>query len=309
MEFLKQAEDYVKRLEAKIAQLEKENEEKEKEIRRLSVAAPPPATTTTSSSTTPATTTTTTTSSPTAKPTSAATTTTSSLEGLEGPRVRLPIPRIPSKTEKEQLCVWEDDPALGKKAPSLKNLKYFGGSEPVAGKPLVVTFFSKLNKGDFSTLSVLSELQIKYGDRVQFLGVSRDAEEEDAAKFGKKYHGKSFAELSGPNGEPGLTVYITYPLAFDPGEVFNTEMKAVMRKAVVGVGLVILIDADNVIRWYEYYVRGFNPMGQFIEQLELLLAGKPLISNGPNTTSVTKEEAATIPDDIDPFVKKGSGNY
>jgi hypothetical protein len=48
----------------------------------------------------------------------------------------------------------------------------------------------------------------------------------------------------------------------------------------VGVGHSYLIDGAGTIVWRERYTRGFSPMGQMLEQIERLKAGKPLITNG-----------------------------
>jgi len=306
MDFLRQAEEYVKKLEARIAALERENEEKDKEIRRLSMpsgAAPAPAA---AAEAAPA---------AAAAPSAAAPAEgpkLGTLEGLEGARVKIPGKRPDNTPEEEQSAtVFDDDVALGKPAPSTSALKFFNG-EPVSltsGKPTVITFFSKLNKGDFGTLSVMSEMQQELGDRVQFLGVSRDGEEEDVAKFAKKYHGRHFSEFSGPNGEPGVTVYTTYPLAFDADDAFNNELKVTMRKGVVGVGMTILVDGEGKIRWYETYFRGRPIKNQLPEQIDNLLLGKPLLSNGSApAVEVVEETAGAIPDDVDVFAK-GKGNY
>jgi len=294
MEFLKQAEDYVKSLEAKIERLEKENAAKDQEIRRLSVAggkAPAAA-------------------APAAQPAEVPKAAEGGAKkaGLEGiNRINIPKYREPTEQEKETLTVYEDDAALGQKAPAMKSLKWFNGDavEFGQGKPVVITFFSKLNKGDFGTLSLLSEISQEFLGKVQFAGVSRDGEEEDVSKFAGKYHGKHFDELTSPDGNAGLTVYMTFPLAFDESGNFNAQLKQVMKKGTVGVGMTILVDGEGNIRWYEQFVRGYNPMNQLTAQIRNLLEGKPLISNGAAPAVQVVEESVDLPDDVDPFAKTG----
>ena len=48
----------------------------------------------------------------------------------------------------------------------------------------------------------------------------------------------------------------------------------------MGVGHSYLIDGAGTIVWRERYTRGFSPMGQMLEQVERLVAGKALVSNG-----------------------------
>lgn len=290
MEFLKQAEDYVKELEAKIERLEKDNAAKDQEIRRLSVAG----------GKAPA--------APAADAPGASTEAPKKGQWEGFTRITMPTYKEPTAQEKETLQVYEDDPALGVTAPKMTRLQWFNG-EPVEfgeGKPVVITFFSKLNKGDFGTLSLLSEISREFEGKVLFAGVSRDGEVEDVSKFAGKYHGKYFGELQSPDGQPGLTVYMTFPLAFDEAGGFNSQLKQVMKKGTVGVGMTILVDAEGKIRWYEQFVRGFNPMGQLTTQIRNLLEGKELISNGPAPeVQVIEESAGDIPDDVDPFAKTG----
>lgn len=303
----------MKDLEFKIAALEKENAEKEVEIKRLlaareeaSAAAPAAAVPAAAK----------TVEQPAASNAAGKTAAPPSLEepkAKKGPwegftRIQIPKPRNTTQQEKDSLTVYEDDPALGKTAPLMTRLKWFNGEavEFGQGKPVVITFFSKLNKGDFGTLSLMSEYSLLFKDEVLFAGVSRDGEEEDVSKFAGKYHGKYFDELQTPDGKPGLAVYSTFPLGFDQGDGFNQQLKQVMRKGTVGVGMTVLVDAQGVIRWYEQFVRGINPMGQLQQQIQNLIDGKPLVTNGPAPeTQVIEESAGDIPDDVDPFAKTG----
>ena len=288
MEFLKQAEDYVKDLEMKIAQLEKENAAKDQEIKRLMAGGKPAPKTEES---TPA----------------AGAAVATAPGGGRYTRISVPKYKEPTQQEKDALTVYEDDPALGQKAPGLQDIDFCNGGpvEIGKGKPVVITFFSKLNKGDFGALSLLSEIQEEFKDQVDFCAIGRDGEKDDVFKFPGKYHGKYFDELQSPDGKPGLTVYMNFPLGFDESGNFNTQLKKVMKKGTVGVGLTVLIDGEGTIVWYEQFVRGLNVMGQLQTQIRLLLEGKPLLSNGPAPEEQVQEEAVDVPDDVDPFAKTG----
>ena len=172
----------------------------------------------------------------------------------------------------------------------------------------VVTFFSKLNKSDFSTLTVLSELseQDKFKDSTQFLAISRDGEKRDVERFIEKFQDKFMAELQAPNGDAGVTVKAHFPLGFDAESKVNKEFKAIAKKAVIGVGFTFIIDQEGVIRWYEQFVRGVNPMAQFETQLENIVNKTALVSNGkmPELEEEEEEELEGGADiDIDPFGK------
>mmetsp|Transcript_15315 Transcript_15315/g.17329 ORF Transcript_15315/g.17329 Transcript_15315/m.17329 type:complete len:221 (+) Transcript_15315:64-726(+) len=213
-----------------------------------------------------------------------------------------------------EFMVYADDPCLGQKAPSLASLKFHNGDafDVGAGKVTVITFFSKLNKSDFSTLSVLSEVATseEYKDKVQFVGISRDGEERDVVRWFEKFQDKHMAELQAPDGSAGVTVSAKFPLAFDEESKVNKAYKDVAKKAVVGVGFTFIVDKEGVIRWYEQFVRGVNPMGQFHDQLKNIVEGTPLISNG-NMPEIEEEEVeggdGIIPVDADPFA--GGGGY
>lgn len=156
----------------------------------------------------------------------------------------------------------------------------------------VVTFFSKLNKSDFSTLTVLSELseQDKFKDNTQFLAISRDGEKRDVERFLEKFQDKFMAELQAPNGDAGVTVKAHFPLGFDAESKVNKEFKALAKKAVIGVGFTFIIDQEGIIRWYEQFIRGVNPMGQFETQLEHVINKTALVSNGKMPEIEEEEE-------------------
>jgi hypothetical protein len=61
-------------------------------------------------------------------------------------------------------------------------------------------------------------------------------------------------ELTAPNGKPGLTVYMTFPLGFDPEGGFNAQLKQAMRKGTVGVGMTVVVDKDGKICWYVFFL-------------------------------------------------------
>jgi hypothetical protein len=210
-----------------------------------------------------------------------------------------------------ELIVYDDDAALGKPAPSFATLKFHNGAafEP-RGKVTVVTFFGNLNKADYVTLSVLSDLYQKVKSKAQFVAISRDNEDEDVAKWLKKYNGTFMAEQKGPKGEVGITSRCDFQMAYDAGSAVNSGFKQAMKKAVVGVGMTIVIDAAGKIAWYESFVRGVNPAGQFEYQLLALIMGKPLIKNGP-APEIEEEEVeggGEIVGDVD-VLATGGGSY
>lgn len=173
-----------------------------------------------------------------------------------------------------------------------------------ANKALLITFFSKLNKSDFPTFTVLNDLLEKeeFKGKLDILAISRDNEPSDVEKFPGKYKNVHKAEITGPNGEAGCTIKFDYPLAFDKDSKVNGEFKKLAKKGVIGVGMTFIVK-DGKIKWFEYFVRGSNPMNQFEAQLKNILEGKELISNGkmPVVEDQVLEDAGTVPVDVDPF--------
>lgn len=172
----------------------------------------------------------------------------------------------------------------------------------MSGKALIITFFSKLNKSDLPTLSVINSIQEKeeFKGKVCILGISRDKEESDVVKFPGKFKNKFMAEITGPNGEAGYEMKFDYPLAFDEGHKFNTELKKLAQKGSLGVGASFIVK-DGKVCWFEYFVRGSSPMNQFETQLKNILEGKPLVSNGKMPVVEIQELEGTVPADADPF--------
>ena len=74
-------------------------------------------------------------------------------------------------------AVFDDDVFLGADAPSLDSLDFVQGEKPDGEKVYVVTFWSKLNKGDFATLVWMQEnIANKFADHgVTVVAVCRDA--------------------------------------------------------------------------------------------------------------------------------------
>ena len=177
--------------------------------------------------------------------------------------------------------VYADDGCIGKSAAGLLDgLDYFHQADKAAvvgnGKPTVVFFWAKFAKGDFATVNVFSYVARSHPD-VQVVGVSCDPHKADAEKYMAKV-GVFQKEL----GTSGLTPEADCALAYDPERVVKERFLAATAPSstTVGVGHSYLIDGAGTIVWRERYTRGFSPMGQMLEQVERLVAGKALVSNG-----------------------------
>lgn len=217
---------------------------------------------------------------------------------------------------KSEMIVYDDDPALGTDCPNLKSIELTSNEKIEIGRGnlTVITFYSKLNKSDFPTLSYLSRLKQKYGKYgVDFLGISRDSSESMPGDFLKKYQGKYMAESSVLD-EDLKTVNITFPLGFDKDSAYNEKIKVALRRSLAPVGLVIIVGQTGKIEWFEYFVRGVNPAKQFQAQLSnILKSSKAQLVNGNQPKFVDGEEDDNIeikaPDNLDFLGINSCGGY
>ena len=177
--------------------------------------------------------------------------------------------------------VYDDDGCIGKPAAGLlEGLDYFHQADKAVeignGQPAVVFFWAKFAKGDFATVNVFSYVARSHPD-VQVVGVSCDPHKADAEKYMAKV-GVFQKEL----GTSGLTPEADCALAYDPDRAVKERFLAATAPSstTVGVGHSYLIDGAGTIVWRERYTRGFSPMGQMLEQIERLKAGRPLVANG-----------------------------
>ena len=193
-----------------------------------------------------------------------------------------------ARLDKSKYTIWDDDAALGAKAPSLENLKWKkDGPYNYGDKPItVVGFWAKFAKGDYTTLNAWNFLQRKYADKgVQFVGVSRDIKEADCDKFISRL-GSFLREL----GEKGITTCTAYPLAYDPERALGDTFQKLSQIMSLPVGMCYVVDAQGVIQWREQFSRGGSPMAQLEGQLDLLVEGKPVAKLNGNEPEEEEEE-------------------
>lgn len=200
---------------------------------------------------------------------------------------------------------YSDDKALGVSMPDLSTLKWLQGEAPASGKPLVVLFWAKYAKGDYKHLTNFSHLADKTSG-AQFVGVSCDAEEADAAKLLTKF-GSPLLEQNIPVFECG------FPLAFDADKVVGKAFQALSGLNMMSAGMAYIVNAEGTIVWREGFTSSWLlENGQFPEQLALLLEGKDLVDNGaaPDEDEGEVDEEANItvttgPDPSEMFAETG----
>lgn len=174
------------------------------------------------------------------------------------------------------LRVYADDSALGKSAPSLETLVYVKG-EPVqlgGGKNTLVLFWAKFAKGDYGTVCSVSDLQAQFPE-LQVVGISADPEQEQVESFVKKL-GTAMPEINVPE------LKADFALAYDPDKKVKTAFQKATGLVSVGASACFLVDGSGTIVWREQFSQGhLLEKGQITEQTRRLLAGEPLLSNGP----------------------------
>eukprot|EP00729_Bicosta_minor_P031158 gene31158-24929_t len=158
--------------------------------------------------------------------------------GSVDPAVRAEALKVPEEgdvpTLGEKHIIYDDDAAIGKKAPTLGTLDYIKG-EPVVmgkGKPVCIVFWSKAYKGDYTTLRDVSKIHDVFGDDIQFLGIGIDPTKADAESFLKKI------------GTKMPEIYIKQPLKVNFPLAYDTELE--LKGAYKATGEMLSLGASAV---------------------------------------------------------------
>ena len=135
---------------------------------------------------------------------------------------------------------------------------------------------------------------------VPVVGVSCDAEEADA----RKLLGKAGTEMAEQNI---LAFKCDYAMAHDAGKKFNEALLNVQGDdrdvTSIGAGLCFIVQEGKIV-WKEQFSSSWAlGQGQFIGQLENVIAGKPLQDNGANPEQKQEEEVTA--DFVDDFASGG----
>jgi len=194
---------------------------------------------------------------------------------------------VPTLAEKH--IIYDDDAAIGKKAPTLGTLDYIKG-EPVVmgkGKPVCIVFWSKAYKGDYTTLRDVSKIHDVFGDDIQFLGIGIDPTKEDAESFLKKIGTKM------PEIYIKQPLKVNFPLAYDTELELKGAFKATAEMLSLGASAVFLVDGDRRIVWREQFAPAPGHMvakGLLQEQCRRLILGEALVSCGARPVEEEEEE-------------------
>ena len=194
---------------------------------------------------------------------------------------------VPTPGEKH--IIYDDDEAIGKKAPTLGTIEYIQG-EPVVmgkGKPVCIVFWAKAYKGDYTTLRDVSKIADLFGDDIQFLGLGIDSAKEDSESFLKKIGTKM------PEIYIKQPLQVNFPLAYDTDLELKGAYKATGKMLSLGASAVFLVGGDRTIVWREQFAPAPGHTvfkGQLQEQCRRLILGETLVSNGNRPVESEEEQ-------------------
>eukprot|EP01065_Artemidia_motanka_P052836 TRINITY_DN963_c0_g1_i1.p2 TRINITY_DN963_c0_g1~~TRINITY_DN963_c0_g1_i1.p2 ORF type:complete len:212 (+),score=96.28 TRINITY_DN963_c0_g1_i1:70-705(+) len=181
-----------------------------------------------------------------------------------------------------EYMTYDDDKCMGQTAPSteLGDFIRYPDMEQYRmdlhpGKVNVVHFMCKFEKGAYSTNEEMTQMQEKYGDRIQVVGLSTDPDRGTVEKWLEKTKKGQVTDLN--TGKP---FRLDFDVAWDDGKkTFG------MYRALCGGKLTtyhaFIVNLEGKIVWHQQFSQMCPPSkALFQQQLENVLEGKPLISNG-----------------------------
>eukprot|EP01116_Phalansterium_solitarium_P009135 TRINITY_DN23169_c0_g1_i1.p2 TRINITY_DN23169_c0_g1~~TRINITY_DN23169_c0_g1_i1.p2 ORF type:complete len:216 (+),score=85.52 TRINITY_DN23169_c0_g1_i1:26-649(+) len=178
-------------------------------------------------------------------------------------------------TKMTDFTTYDDDPILGKAAPSFASLKLVRG-EPAQfeNRTVALLIWAKFDKGvSPQCLDTFNAVAKKYPG-ITFVAVSVDPAEADAARYFEK-------------GAP-----VDYPVYWDDSKTLANSLKELLEAAALGVPYAFIFSAEGKVIWAEQFSQFLNPIEKstVLKQLEKIAAGEPLISNGKRPVKEVIEE-------------------
>eukprot|EP01065_Artemidia_motanka_P052838 TRINITY_DN963_c0_g1_i3.p2 TRINITY_DN963_c0_g1~~TRINITY_DN963_c0_g1_i3.p2 ORF type:complete len:211 (+),score=103.06 TRINITY_DN963_c0_g1_i3:79-711(+) len=195
-----------------------------------------------------------------------------------------------------EYLTYDDDKCMGQVAPSTELADFISYPDMEQyrkdlhpGKVNVVHFMCKFEKGAYNCNEEMSQIKEKYGDRVQVVGLSTDPDRGTVEKWLEKSKKGQVTDLN--TGKP---YRLEMDVAWDDGKkTFG------MYRALCGGKLTtyhaFIVNLEGKIVWHQQFTQTSPPSKAcFQQQLEAVLEGKPLLSNGnrPVIEADAEEEAA-----------------
>jgi len=185
----------------------------------------------------------------------------------------------------EKFKSFDNDVCNGAKACDLTTVEYLSDAKYgkyEAGKPTVVLFWAQYHKPGYKFLPMYSILQAKYGSKVQFIAVSVDPDNSYPKKF-----------LADPAKKYSTVFTTEFAVAHDVGHKLKEEFGSALRNTL-SLPHAFVVDNDNTIVWHQDHselgATVPNYMNLMEQQLDALVAGKPLVKVGEKEVESEEED-------------------
>ncbi|KAG5509354.1 hypothetical protein JKF63_06664 [Porcisia hertigi] len=179
-----------------------------------------------------------------------------------------------------------DDASLGKEAPKIDS------THPIKGEKITITgdkvyvlyFFNTFYRGADVCNDEFTTLSEEMADKVEFIAISTDA---DIAKT-EKYLGK---EIIDENTKKQLRLAPAY-IFYDEGKAVSKSYADVSNLSVMSCPMAFIVKGGK-IAWRQQFLQTHTlNQSNFTAQLNHILAGEELESNGPRPKVEVEEEEA-----------------
>lgn len=189
-----------------------------------------------------------------------------------------------------------DDAAIGKEAPKIDSTLPVKGEKLAieSDKVYVLYFFNTFYRGADVCNDEFTTLSEELADKVEFVAVSTDA---DLAKT-EKYLAK---EILDENTKKQLRLAPAH-IIYDDGKAVSKAFAEVSNLSVMSCPMAFVVKGGK-IAWRQQFLQTFTVnQSNFKAQLNHVLAGEELESNGPRPkVEVEEEEAEGMDGDISLF--------
>ncbi|EPY34279.1 hypothetical protein STCU_01691 [Strigomonas culicis] len=181
---------------------------------------------------------------------------------------------------------YSDDASLGKEAPAISSCEAIKGDAVAIAKDKVqvLYFFNTFYRGADVCNDQFTHLAQKLAGQVQFIAISTDADKEKTQKYLAK-------EIVDENTKKTLKLDPEY-IAYDSGKAVSKEYSTVANLSVMSCPMGFIVK-DGKIAWRQQFLQTFTiSQSNFEAQLQHVLAGEELESNGPRPKVEVEEEEA-----------------
>ncbi|CCW64047.1 unnamed protein product [Phytomonas sp. EM1] len=181
---------------------------------------------------------------------------------------------------------YSDDACFGKEAPSIDALEPIKGDKVSIGEigVYVLYFFNTFYRGADICNNEFTQFSERFNGKATIIAISTDA---DRAKT-EKYLGK---EIIDENTKNRLRLDPPH-IVFDNRKEVSKEYASVSGLSVMSCPMAFIVK-DKKIMWRQQFLQTFTlNQSNFEAQLNHILAGEELESNGPHPQVVVEEEEA-----------------